>query len=106
MQGVCDAKQRKSPVVLPINDRRQNALLRNNSPQAARKRPATLEAQKMSIDPLIPFAEAIAMAGMKTTKAYEEVKRGRLAVVRNGRRTFVRASELQRYIDSLTTRAA
>ncbi len=54
-----------------------------------------------TIDHLIPFAEAIALAGMKTTKAYDEVKCGRLAVVRNGRRTFVRASELQRYIDAL-----
>jgi hypothetical protein len=53
------------------------------------------------IDRLIPFTEAMSMAGMKSTKAYEEVKRGRLGVVRNGRRTFVRASELARYIDSL-----
>ena len=55
----------------------------------------------MHTDHLIPFSQAIEMAGMRSTKAYEEVKRGRLAVVRNGRRTFVRASELARYIDSL-----
>jgi len=54
-----------------------------------------------SIDALVPFSQAIAMAGMKSTRGYEEVKRGRLAVVRNGRRTFVRASEIARYIDSL-----
>ena len=55
------------------------------------------------IDRLIPISEAISMAGMKSTKAYEEVKAGRLAIVKNGRRTFVRASELQRYIDALST---
>ncbi|OYU48137.1 MAG: hypothetical protein CFE31_14240 [Rhizobiales bacterium PAR1] len=54
-----------------------------------------------SIDRLIPFIEAMSMAGMRSTKAYQEVAAGRLAVVRNGRRTFVRASELRRYIDSL-----
>ncbi|KAF0230607.1 MAG: hypothetical protein FD175_1367 [Beijerinckiaceae bacterium] len=59
-----------------------------------------------AIDRLIPITEAMNLAGMRSTKAYEEVKRGRLAVVRNGRRTFVRASELQRYIDSLSADAA
>ena len=59
-----------------------------------------------AIDRLIPFAEAMSMAGMRSTKAYQEVAAGRLAVVRNGRRTFVRASELQRYIDSLTEASA
>ena len=58
------------------------------------------------IDRLIPFIEAMSMAGMRSTKAYQEVAAGRLAVVRNGRRTFVRASELQRYIDSLTETGA
>lgn len=55
------------------------------------------------LDRLIPFAEAIGMAGMRSTKAYDEVKAGRLAIVKNGRRTFIRASELQRYIDALST---
>lgn len=55
----------------------------------------------VAVDPLIPFSTAIAMAGMKTTKAYEEVKAQRLAVVKNGRRTFVRESELRRFIDAL-----
>ena len=59
-----------------------------------------------TIDRLIPFFEAIAMAGMKSTKAYEEVNAGRLAIVKNGRRTFVRASELQRYINSLATQTS
>lgn len=53
------------------------------------------------IDRLVPFSEAISMAGMKSTKAYEEVKAGRLAIVKNGRRTFIRESEIRRYIESL-----
>lgn len=55
----------------------------------------------LDIDRLIPLREAITMAGMRTTKAYQEISAGRLAVIRNGRRTFIRASEVQRYIDSL-----
>jgi hypothetical protein len=53
------------------------------------------------IDRLIPVAEAFELAGMRRTKGYAEVTAGRLAIVRNGRRTFIRASEVQRYIDSL-----
>ena len=60
----------------------------------------------IGIDRLIPFAEAIELAGMKTTRAYDEVKAGHLAIVKNGRRTFVRASELQRYIDDLEKAAS
>lgn len=55
------------------------------------------------IDRLIPVADAFAMAGMRRTKGYAEVTAGRLVVIRNGRRTFIRASEVQRYIDSLAT---
>jgi hypothetical protein len=55
----------------------------------------------LNIDRLIPVADAFAMAGMRRTKGYAEVTAGRLAVIRNGRRTFIRASELQRYIDAL-----
>jgi hypothetical protein len=54
-----------------------------------------------NIDRLIPVADAFEMAGMRRTKGYAEVMAGRFAVVRNGRRTFIRASELQRYIDAL-----
>lgn len=53
------------------------------------------------IDRLIPVADAFAMAGMRRTKGYAEVTAGRLAVIRNGRRTFIRASEVRRYIDNL-----
>ena len=55
-----------------------------------------------TIDYLLPFHKAISLAGMKTTKGYGEVAAGRLAIVKNGRRTFVRASELARYIDALS----
>lgn len=57
------------------------------------------------IDRLIPVADAFAMVGMRHTKGYAEVTAGRLAVIRNGRRTFVRASEVQRYIDTLAAAA-
>lgn len=56
----------------------------------------------LQIDPLIPRREAIVMAGMRTKKAYQEVAAGRLNIVRNGRRSFVKASELQRYINGLS----
>lgn len=54
-----------------------------------------------TIDTLIPLREAARMAGMRTTKCYAEIAAGRLQVIRNGRRTFVKASELQRYINAL-----
>jgi hypothetical protein len=57
--------------------------------------------QANTIDSLIPLREAARMTGMRTTKAYAEIAAGRLAVIRNGRRTFVKASEVQRYIDAL-----
>ena len=52
-------------------------------------------------DYLIPIREAFGSAGLRPTKGYAEIAKGRLAVVRNGRRTFVKASEIQRYIDAL-----
>jgi hypothetical protein len=55
----------------------------------------------IQVDPLIPFRAAIAMGGMRPTKAYQEIANGRLRVVKNGRRTFVRASEMARYIAQL-----
>ena len=58
-----------------------------------------------TIDQLIPVREAFALAGMRTTRGYAEIAAGRLRVVRNGRRTFARASEVARYIASLTEAA-
>jgi hypothetical protein len=55
-----------------------------------------------TIDRLYPIREAFALAGLRNTRGYEEVAAGRLKVVRNGRRSFVRASEIQRYIDALS----
>ncbi len=60
----------------------------------------------VSIDRHYPLREALGLIGLRTTKAYEEIAAGRLRVVRNGRRTFVRASEIERYIDSLDGKAA
>jgi hypothetical protein len=53
------------------------------------------------VDPLIPFLKGIAMVGLRPTKGYAELAAGRLKAVRNGRRTFIRASEVERYIRSL-----
>ncbi|MGW9331579.1 hypothetical protein [Bosea sp. NPDC055594] len=55
------------------------------------------------VDPLIPIREAFGLAGLRTTKGYDEIKAGRLKPVRNGPRTFIRASEIRRYIDAIET---
>lgn len=52
---------------------------------------------------LIPIREAFLMMGLKLTRGYAEIAAGRIQAVRNGRRTFVRSSEIERYIDSLPT---
>lgn len=54
------------------------------------------------IDRLIPIREAFALMGLRVTRGYAELAAGRFRAVRNGRRTFVRASEVQRYIDALS----
>lgn len=55
------------------------------------------------IDRLIPVREAFTLIGVGVTKGYAEIAAGRLTVVRNGARTFVRASEASRYIAALPT---
>jgi hypothetical protein len=55
------------------------------------------------IDRLIALTDAFAMAGMRRTKGYSEIALGRLTVTRNGRRSFVRVSEINRYIAALET---
>lgn len=55
----------------------------------------------MNLDRLYPLREALALAGLRPTKGYAEIAAGRLKVVKNGRRTFVRASEIERYIAAL-----
>ncbi len=51
-----------------------------------------------AIDRLHPLREAFALAGLRPTRGYQEIAAGRLKVIKNGRRTFVRASEIERYI--------
>lgn len=58
-----------------------------------------------AIDRLYPIRDAFMLAGLRLTRGYEEVAAGRLTIVRNGRRSFVRASEIQRYIDALSSTA-
>lgn len=58
------------------------------------------------IDRLYPIREAFHLAGLRLTRGYQEVAAGKLAVVRNGRRTYVRASVIQRYIDALPATSA
>jgi hypothetical protein len=52
---------------------------------------------------LYPILEAFTLVGLRQTKGYAEIAAGRLKVIRNGRRTFVRASEIERYISALET---
>lgn len=58
-----------------------------------------------TIDRLYPIRDAFTLAGLRLTRGYQEIAAGRLAIVRNGRRSFIRASELQRYIDALSASA-
>lgn len=58
------------------------------------------------VDRLIPAQTAFDMLGIRTTKAYAEVKAGKLKLTRNGRRSFVKASEINRYIAALDEAAS
>lgn len=53
------------------------------------------------VDPLHPIKTGFPMMGMSVTKGYSEIAKGRLKVVKNYGRTFVRASEINRYIAML-----
>lgn len=50
---------------------------------------------------LYPIREGFILVGLRPTRGYAEIGAGRLRVVKNGRRTFVRSSEISRYIDAL-----
>jgi hypothetical protein len=52
-------------------------------------------------DRLIPLKEALPLIGRGLTSAYEDIKQGRLKVIKNGSRTFVKASEVARYVAAL-----
>ena len=54
-----------------------------------------------NIDRLLSIRDGFALAGLRTTRGYAEIAAGRLKVIRNGRRTYVRASEVERYISAL-----
>jgi hypothetical protein len=55
-----------------------------------------------AVDRLYPIREAFTLAGLRLTRGYQEVAAGRLKIIRNGKRSFIRASEVQRYIDALS----
>lgn len=55
-------------------------------------------------DRLLPIREGFSLIGLRPTRGYSEIAAGRLKVIRNGRRTFVKASEIQRYIDALESK--
>lgn len=55
------------------------------------------------INRLFPIREGFILAGLRPTKGYAEIAAGRLKVVRNGRRTYIRASEIENYISALET---
>lgn len=71
-------------------------MLRLHSSNRIRRSPLS------TIDRLYPIREAFTLAGLRLTRGYQEVAAGRLTIVRNGRRSFIRASEIQRYIDALS----
>lgn len=50
---------------------------------------------------LHPIRSVERKLGIGHTTVYEEIKAGRLRVVKIGRRTFVKHAELERYVDAL-----
>jgi hypothetical protein len=54
-----------------------------------------------ALDRLVPVSEALGILGIGMTKFYSEVSLGNLAMLKNGRRSLVRSSEIQRYVDAL-----
>lgn len=55
-----------------------------------------------SVREMYPVSEARhRLGGLSNTAFYELVKAGRLNVVKLGRRTFVTAGEIQRFVESL-----
>lgn len=54
-----------------------------------------------SIDRLIPIRAAFALIGVRPTKGYDLVAKCQLAAVRLGARSYVRESELNRFLDEV-----
>jgi excisionase family DNA binding protein len=55
----------------------------------------------MDIDQLIGVDDACKLLSIKRSNFYKMVRDGKLAAKKQGLKTFVRASELNRYIDTL-----
>ncbi|WP_442946800.1 helix-turn-helix domain-containing protein [Nostoc sp. WHI] len=53
------------------------------------------------IDPLVSIKDVMRTAAISHSELYREFDRGRLKKIKRGRRTYVLASELQRYIQTL-----
>lgn len=56
--------------------------------------------------PRYPVTEARNLLGLGHSKFYERVKEGKLRLQKDGKRSFVTAAELTRYIDSCDQQAA
>lgn len=54
-----------------------------------------------AIDKLYSVKEAKALIGAQHTKFYALVAAGKIAIVKNGGRSFVRESEIKRFLDNL-----
>jgi hypothetical protein len=74
--------------------------------KAEQARSAAGELKMLPIDRLVPVLEAFAAAGFRSTAGYAAIADGRLVATRNGRRTFIRSSDLQKFIDSLPRSAS
>ena len=48
-----------------------------------------------------PFGEFCKQVGMGRTKGYDEVRKGRLRVLKVGKKSIVTAEDAQQYLDSL-----
>ncbi len=60
----------------------------------------------MTTDRLVSIAEAAQTLGLGLTRLYAEVAAGRLELVKNGRRSYIRSTEIARYIAALPARCA
>jgi hypothetical protein len=66
-----------------------------------RSMPVEINAAMAGLDRLVPVNEALGFLGLGMTRFYDEVAAGRLEMIKSGRRSFVKASEITRYVDAL-----
>ncbi len=57
--------------------------------------------EAMSVSGCFRFADFLVWAGIAKTKAYEEVKAGRLRMVKCGKRSLIRVEDALRWRDAL-----